>query len=133
MATFSSKKVAVTASSNDIFNFLSDLNNLQKLMPEDKIDQWQSDVETCSFQIKGLAKIGMKLDSSEENKLIHIVSNGKNPFDFTLDIHLKEQDSVTESQLVFEGKMNAFMKMMAEKPLTNFFNLLADNLTTHFA
>ena len=75
----------------------------------------------------------MKLDSSEENKLIHIVSNGKNPFDFTLDIHLKEQDSVTESQLVFEGKMNAFMKMMAEKPLTNFFNLLADNLTTHFA
>jgi carbon monoxide dehydrogenase subunit G len=133
MATFSSNKVAVPASSNDIFNFLTDLNNLQKLMPGDKIDQWQSDAETCSFQIKGLAKIGMKLDSTEENKKIHIVSNGKNPFDFTLDIHLNEQGASTESQLIFDGNMNAFMKMMAEKPLTNFFNLLADNLKAHFA
>ncbi len=133
MATFSSNKVAVPASSNDIFNFLTDLNNLQKLMPEDKIDQWQSDAETCSFQIKGLAKIGMKLDSTEENKKIHIVSNGKNPFDFTLDINLNEQGDSTESQLIFDGNMNAFMKMMAEKPLTNFFNLLADNLKAHFA
>jgi len=133
MATFSSKTVAVNAPASDIFTFLSDLNNLQKLMPEDKIDQWQSDAESCSFQIKGLAKIGMKLHSTDEHKNIHIVSNGKNPFDFTLDIHLNDKGSTTDSQLIFDGNMNAFMKMMAEKPLTNFFNLLADNLQTQFA
>lgn len=128
MAKISGKKVIVNAQAKEVFTFLANLNNLEKLMPEGKIENWNSTEETCSFGIKGLAKIGMKVDSLNEPSNVHIVSHGSNPFDFTLDVHINESGDQTEAQLVFDGNMNPFMKMMAEKPLTNFFNMLADKL-----
>lgn len=97
-------------------------------MPEDRVENWTSTTDTCSFQIKGLARIGMRIAERNEPSLIHIVSDGKNPFDFTLNIHLDGQEAQTEGHFVFDGQMNPFMKMMVEKPLTNFFNMLADKL-----
>ena len=60
MATFKSKTVEVNADLKSVNDFLSNLNNLEKLMPEDRIQKWESTDETCSFTIKGLAGIGMK-------------------------------------------------------------------------
>ena len=100
-------------------------------MPEDRISDWQSTATECSFQIKGLARIGMKMGEKTEPTLIKLVSNGKNPFPFELNIHLDptSADSST-THINFQGQMNPFMKMMVEKPLTNFFNMLVDRLQT---
>lgn len=125
-----SEKVTVEKPIVEVFNFLFDLNNLETLMPKDKITDWKSDENTCSFTIQGMAQIGMKIDNSNPNTLINIVSNGKNPFEFKLDVHLKPiSESSTEGYLKFDGDVNPFMKMMIEKPLSNFFNHLAKQLT----
>ena len=56
-----------------------------------------------------------------------ITSFGKVPFTFNLDILLEEQSAdQTHIQMIFKGDINAFMKMMVEKPLRNFFNMLVD-------
>ncbi|MGB0403577.1 MAG: hypothetical protein ACPGEG_05720 [Salibacteraceae bacterium] len=133
MATIKSKEVQINSGSLDIYNFLSDLNNLQNLMPEDKVLNWKSDKETCSFTIKGLSGIGMKKESGTEGEKVHIVSHGKNPFDFTLDIDLKEANGSTKAQLTFDGNMNFMIQTMASGPLTNLFNMMADKLVSKFA
>lgn len=108
-----------------LFNFLSDLNNFEKLMPEGKIEKWSSDENQCEFTIKGMARIGLKKESATEHDLIQISSFGKVPFTFTLDIHLTEvEGSKCEAHMLFKGDINPFMKMMVEKPLSNFFNML---------
>lgn len=109
-----------------IFNFLNDLNNFEKLMPADKIEKWSSEESQCEFTIKGMARIGLKKVNSEAPKQINIESFGKVPFNFTLNIHLEEVVEGTEMYMVFEGDINPFMKMMVEKPLTNFFNMLVE-------
>ena len=128
MANIESKEVTVNSPINEVYEFLLDLNNLHKLMPEDKVEKWESTHESCSFQIKGLAKIGMKKESTVSPEKIHLVSEGKNPFEFTLDILFKEDGGSTKSKMVFDANVNPFMKMMIEKPLTNFFNMLAEKL-----
>lgn len=133
MATIKSKEVQINSSSIDIYNFLSDLNNLQNLMPEEKVVNWTSDSETCSFTIKGLSGIGMKKDLGIEGEKVHIISHGKNPFDFILDIDLKETNGVTSAQLTFDGNMNFMIQTMASGPLTNLFNMMADKLVSKFA
>ena len=133
MATIKSKEVQINSSSIDIYNFLSDLNNLQNLMPEEKVVNWTSDSETCSFTIKGLSGIGMKKDMGIEGEKVHIIAHGKNPFDFTLDIDLKETNGVTFAQLTFDGNMNFMIQTMASGPLTNLFNMMADKLVSKFA
>jgi hypothetical protein len=112
-------------SQKQMFDFLTDLNNFEQLMPEGKIEKWSSDENQCEFTIKGMARIGLKKESAIENNLIKISSFGKVPFTFTLDININEQeDSKSEAFMVFEGDINPFMKMMVEKPLGSFFNML---------
>lgn len=128
MAKLESKKLEINSTAAEIYTFLSDLNNLEQLMPSEKIEGWKSTEEECSFNIKGLSKIGMKRAGGNANSLINLVSEGKNPFDFTLDIHIEENGSTAFGQIKFEGKMNPFIKAMVEKPLTNFFNMLVEKL-----
>lgn len=110
-----------------MYAFLIDMNNFEKLMPSEKIEKWDSTVEQCEFTIKGMARIGLKRIDSVEPTSIKVESFGKVPFKFTLDILLSEVSAAeTEAKIHFEGDINPFMKMMVEKPLSNFFNMLVD-------
>ena len=97
-------------------------------MPPQVVD-WQSTANDCSFKISGMASIGMKITEKTPNSLIKVISHGKVPFPFTLDIHLTEAGPAQcTSQLIFESDINPMMAMMVEKPLKNFFNLLAGKM-----
>lgn len=128
MTTIKSKVVTVNQSPEEVFTFLRNLNNLEKLMPEDRVKDWNSDENQCSFQIKGLAKIGMTYNSEVANEHLKFVSSSDKPFPFTLNIFMKENGDKSDCSIVFEGEMNAMLSMMAKTPLTNFFNMLADKL-----
>jgi len=108
MTTIETEKKTSPNSIESLFGFLSDLNNLEKLMPVDK-------------------RIGLKKEGEEAPNKIMISSFGKVPFTFNLDILLEQQDAEqTKAQMIFKGDINPFMKMMVEKPLRNFFNMLID-------
>ena len=133
MAKIQSKSVSVNTTAAAVYDFICDLNNLQKLMPSDRIQNWESTDETCSFTIKGLSGIGMKREGGDPGKNVHIVSHGKNPFDFTLDLKLDDLGDTCNAQLTFEGNMNFMIQTMASGPLTNLFNMMADSLVKEFA
>ncbi|TAL57805.1 MAG: SRPBCC family protein [Bacteroidetes bacterium] len=123
-----SDKSEVNKPAAEVFTFLSNFNNFQKLMPPQVVD-WQSTEDDCHFKISGMASIGMKIIEKIPNSLIKVVSNGKVPFAFTMNIHLTEiTPTQTSGQLIFEADLNPMMSMMVEKPLRNFFNLLAEKM-----
>jgi carbon monoxide dehydrogenase subunit G len=133
MLTIESTKVSVNHSSEDIYNFLIDLNNLEKLMPSDRIEYWKSTDSTCRFGIKNLASIGMKHKELVSPSKIVLESDGKNPFTFTLTIFVNQVGDSVESYFVFDGDVNMFMKAMVQKPLKQFFDTLAENLPSAMA
>lgn len=128
-----SNKVNVAASIQDVFAYLTDFNNVKELLPEDKISEWESDKDFCSFKVQNAATIPLKKESIEEFSKINIISGDKAPFPFTLEINLEEKDGGTEGFIHFEGDINMFLKMMVEKPLENLFNYMAHKLQEKFA
>jgi len=128
MLVIESSKVDVGHSSQVVYDFLLDLNNLEKLMPQDRIEFWKSTETTCRFGIKNLSSIGMKIKEGVAPTKIILESDGKNPFTFTLTIFINENDAGVNSYFVFEGDVNMFMKAMVQKPLKDFFDVLAQNL-----
>jgi len=98
-----SDKSEINKSAAEVFTFLSDFNNFQKLMPP-QVTNWQSTQDDCSFTISGMATIGMKIDEKTPNSLIKVSSNGKVPFNFKLDIVLTEvTPTQTSGQLIFDA------------------------------
>lgn len=127
MTRIESDKVIVKKTQAEIYNFLSNFNNFQKLMPE-QVTNWQSTEDECSFTIAGMASLGMKIIEKTPNSQIKVTRNGKAPFDFNLDCAIKDLSKNCEVQLAFDADLNPMLKMMAVKPLTNFLNLIVHKL-----
>lgn len=124
MTRLESEKVTIKQPASEVFGWLSDLNNLKHLMPE-QVEDWVSTEKDCSFTIKGMATLGMARDTLTPNSQIKLIRNGKAPFDFVLYCNMSEDEGgSTQLQLSFDADLNPFLKLMAEKPLTNFLNLL---------
>ena len=128
-----SKKGEINKPSIEVFQYLTDMNNFKNLLPQDKISEWTSDKNQCSFKIQGATTISFVIDSVEEPKLIHMVSGENAPFKFKLDVHLDEDNGNTVGYQIFDADINMFMKMMVEKPLKNLYDFIVDRLQVELA
>jgi carbon monoxide dehydrogenase subunit G len=123
-----SQKVAIDCTPEKIFNFLGNFDNFEKLLPE-QVANWQSTGDSCSFQVKGLATIGLRITTKTSFTKVSMIGEGKLPFGFTFDTHIQEAGTQRcQVQLVINADMNPFIAVMAEKPLQNFVDMLLPKL-----
>jgi hypothetical protein len=109
-----------------LFDFMCDFNNFKHLLPSDKIENFACTTEQCSFGIKGLMPLTIKIKEFSAPNRITYETLGLAKFVFTLHIHLLDNQT-TNVQL--EGDMNPFIKVMAEKPLKELINTMALKLS----
>lgn len=126
MTELISEKRTLKRPAEEVFDFLSDLNNLELLMP-DRVVDWSSDSQSCKFTIQGTATLGLKI--KELNRPDKITLTGTDaPFAFDLFIEMVEFEGRTETCFRLMANMNAMLEMMAKRPLTSFLNMLNDKL-----
>lgn len=124
-----SEKVVVSAERETVFSYVSDMNNIINLLPQDKVSEWKSTESDCSFKVQNTATISLIKDGGEQPAKLFMKSGEKSPFPFTLVIHIDEiEGGNCEGYIVFDGKVNTFLRMMVEKPLTNLFNYMSNKL-----
>lgn len=123
--TILSETHTAQSTTDQLFDFMGDFNNFKHLLPEDKIDNFDCTSEQCSFNIKGLTSLTIKIKERVPKSRITFETSGLAKFIFTLHIHLLE-NQITNVEL--EGDMNPFIKVMAEKPLRELVNTMATKL-----
>ncbi len=123
-----SPKATIHKSAQSTFEFLSDVQNFEKLMPENisKFEVLEDD--KFVFALKGMPEIVLKKkEAIAPNKIVLGAAGGK--LDFSLTGHISEIEAEkSEVSLVFEGEFNAMMAMMIKGPISKFIETLAGNL-----
>ena len=121
-------KKTLFKSDKEVFEFLIDLKNFEKLMPVN-IDKFELiNEDRFIFALKGMPEIVLERKEQEaNNKLVLGAASDKLPFTLTASIVAKG-DGETEISLSFDGEFNAMMAMMIKSPITNFMQTLSDNL-----
>ena len=125
-----SPKVTLDKSAEEAFNFLADVKNFEKLMPENISKFEVLDNEKFLFALKGMPEIILK--KKEEipfNKIVLGAAGGKLDFSLVADITIIEANK-TDVKLTFDGEFNAMMAMMIKGPIKKFIETLATNMTT---
>ena len=127
MAHFSilSETHSAQSTTDSLFDFMGDFNNFKHLLPEDKITNFECTSEQCSFGIRGLMPLTIKIKERLPSSRITFETTGVAKFVFTLHIHLLENQ---KTNIELEGDMNPFIKAMAEKPLRELVNTMASKL-----
>ena len=123
-----SPKVTIDKSQKETFEFLSDVKNFEKLMP-DNISKFEVlNEEKFVFALKGMPEIVLKKQTIEPyNKIVLGAGGGK--IDFSLTAHIEEIDTnKSEVQLNFNGEFNAMMAMMIKGPISKFLETLSTNM-----
>jgi hypothetical protein len=122
-----SPKVSVQKSASEVFEFLTKVENFEKIMPENT-DKFEAQKESFLFALKGMPEIRLKLQEKiEHNKIVLGSTSEKFPFTLTGNISENNENS-SEVQLIFEGKFNAMMAMMIKGPIQKFIDTLTANI-----
>ncbi len=122
------KSVTISGSDQEnLFAWVNDLRNWEKLMPSDRIENWSADENSCELNLKGLAHLKLQKTDSETHS-VKVINPDEKPFSISIAVHIEEaQDGLNKVRLNFEGQMNAFIKAMAETPLNNFIEGIGTN------
>ncbi|MFK7748353.1 MAG: SRPBCC family protein [Kordia sp.] len=124
-----SPKVSVAKSPQELYDFLTNVENFEKLMPEN-ISKFEVLAEgKFLFAIKGMPEIVLKLqESTPTSQVVLGAASDKLPFTLTGNIE-ETGEGKSDAQLVFEGKFNPMMAMMIKGPIGKFVNTLAENMS----
>lgn len=123
-----SPKVTVEKSSEDVFNFLSNIKNFQSLMPESISKFEVLSEDTFLFALKGMPEIILKRkEVTPPNKIVLGAAGGKLDFSLIADIDAVSETS-SNVQLHFNGDFNPMMAMMIKGPIGKFIETLATSI-----
>ncbi len=128
---FSSDWKSINSSKEDVFAFLSNLQNLGTLMP-DQVVNWKADTDQCSFTIQGMTDLNLIVSERTAFETIRLIPTGKSPFPFRLSSFIREQDAVCEVNILIEADLNPMLAMMAKRPLQNLVAIMAQKLAEKF-
>lgn len=107
--------IIINAPNTSVYNFLTDLNNHQQLMPENILD-WISTKDEARFNIQNMAKLVLQVVDRNSNQItIDAVENP--PFPLQLIWAIKEVGAQTEVNFTISAEMNMMMKMLAKPQL----------------
>ena len=121
-----SRQVTTSKSQEELYNFLTQVENFKQLMPEDTKFEVQG-TDKFLFGLKGMPEIRLGLqESAPHNKVVLGSTSDKLAFTLTCDI--LPQENGTLAQLHFNGDFNAMMAMMIKGPINKFLEQLANGL-----
>lgn len=124
LMTIIESKITIDKSATLVYQFLTDFNNHQQLMP-DNVYNWLSTKDDARFTIQNMANLALKITTRIENQEIKIIPAETPPFAVELKWKLIELGAVTEVTYSIAADLNMMMKMLVSGPLQK----LADHET----
>jgi len=123
-----SPKVNVEKSAEELFELLTDMQNFEKLMPENIAKFEVIGEDSFLFGLKGMPEIQLKVkEKSAPHKIVFGSASDKVPFTLITTID-SVSDATSTVKLDFEGDFNPMMAMMIKGPISKFIETLVTNM-----
>lgn len=129
LSYFESKTGKLTCSVEEVFNFVTDIRNFERFIPEGKIDDWHAERDSCSFRVPMLGTVNVELVEKEMYKKVVFNGNALKNNDFSLElVILKSDNDTAEVKVLLSADINPVLKMMASKPISQFLEKLINEM-----
>ena len=127
--TLNSTSNELKLSDQNLFYKLTDINNYEKIMPENISKFEIIDSNTLIFSLKGMPEIKLVFGEKISPSLITLNSS-ESKINFSLTAHINKIDENNCSfSLEFNGDLNPMIQMMVKTPLQSFINDLSNNIS----
>lgn len=105
------------SSQEKLFAFLSEIKNLESVLPKDKIQNFQYvDTDKISFEIENIIQLTLYIEQKDAR--IPYIQYASEPFG-KYHLNLKAEFDNNKSKITLSGYLNEFVLSIARKKLTN--------------
>ncbi len=112
-----------------IYAFLSDCNNFQQFATNEKVQNWQSDSESCSFAIEGAGSVVFRIVERKPNELVKFSIENAQAENIFLWIQLKNVSfEDTRVKLTAKLDVNPMVRLFISKPLKQGLDKIVETL-----
>lgn len=127
--TLNSETNKTESTLKSLFLFLSDFKNFASILPNDKVEGFTYSEDQCSFTIKGITPMTVKLEEKIPFQSILFTSQGLGKFNFTLKaFFMGDQNSPGECKIEMGGDLNPVILGMAKNSLQQLINTMSQKL-----
>ncbi len=129
MTEIESKHGIVSRQPYELYMSMVDLQNFQRMLPEDKRDMLQASYDTLTATVQGF-NIGVKVHQRVPYSRIELVDYGA-PFAFHIEIHFDpapEDPCKTDFWIKAQAELNLMMKMMLSGKIREALDKVVDGL-----
>src|SRR4051812_19922146 len=106
MAAFSilSETHPTRSLNKDLYNYLSDFKNFKDILPEDKVENFECDKDKCSFNVKGITPLTIRIIEKVPYSKLVFESEGLAKFNFKLQVHfIGDENSTGTTNIELSG------------------------------
>lgn len=129
MSYFESRPGKLTCTAEEVFNFVTDIRNFKRFIPQGTINNWQSERESCSFSVSMLGTVNIRLSEKEMYKKVVFAGDALKKNDFSLVLNISDNgNKPAEVKVSLKADLNPMMKMMATKPIGQFLEMLINEM-----
>ena len=129
ISNYESRQGSLKCGADKACAFISDFRNFGKFVKNNNIANWQADRESCSFNVAMLGAVNIKLAEKEEAGKVVYVGKTTNDIDFTVTVKLSGNElESSEMRINLSACFNPIIKMMSDKPVKMFLDLLMSEI-----
>jgi len=112
-----------------IYNFLSNCSNFQQFTANEKVKNWISDSDSCSFSIDGAGDVVFRIVERRPNELIKFSIENAQAENVFLWVQLKNASpGDTRVKLTAKLETNPVLRMLISKPLQQGLDKIVETL-----
>jgi len=127
--TFESRTGRLTCSTEEVYNFLTDIRNMEQFLPQGTVSNWKSDGESCSFRVNPLGNVDIRLTEKAVNKKVVFSGNALQVNNFSLIICIGGvENQPAEVRILLSAEMSPLLKMVASGPARQFLDTLINEM-----
>jgi hypothetical protein len=112
-----------------LYDFLADFKNFKRILPEDKVENFTYTDNECSFSIKGITPMTVKMEEKKPVEYILFTSEGLGKFNFTLKANfIGDANSPGKCSIDLSGDLNPIILNFAKGSLQQLANTMSRRL-----
>ena len=129
LSYFESRSGKLSCSVEDVFAFVTDIRNFQRFIPEGTISNWNSEKESCSFNMSMLGTVSVRLSEKKEYSKVVFTGDALKKNDFILTLAISDNaENHAEVRVMLSADLNPMIKMIATKPIGQFLEMLINEM-----
>jgi len=129
LSYFESRSGKLSCSSEDVFAFVTDIRNFQRFIPDGTISNWNSEKESCSFNVSMLGTVSVRLSEKKEYSKVVFTGDALKKNDFILTLAISDNaENHAEVRVMLSADLNPMIKMIATKPIGQFLEMLINEM-----